>query len=105
MIISIKITNLVIPLCILYRIEMNVLFEMCAVMLVEIPCGYTASTFTSIAMTIQEYALRITTENLVKSHYLHAVALSILSLICYIHQAEVSILFSHFKLTALYCNI
>ncbi|CAH1119184.1 unnamed protein product [Phaedon cochleariae] len=64
-------------------------FQAVALTLVEIPCGYTASCFITVAMTLQEYAFSITKDDLVRSHHLHATILSLLTLICYIHNAVV----------------
>ncbi|KAJ8923068.1 hypothetical protein NQ315_001617 [Exocentrus adspersus] len=71
------------------RTQFNAVFEACALILVEIPCGYTAATFTSLAMSMQEFALQLREDDLILSHYFHATALSILTLICYIHRAEI----------------
>ncbi|CAH1110331.1 unnamed protein product [Psylliodes chrysocephalus] len=64
-------------------------FACVAITLVDIPCGYTASCFVTVAMSLQEYALRLTPVNRLRSHHLHATVLSILTLICYIYKAQV----------------
>ncbi|KAJ8959094.1 hypothetical protein NQ318_022351 [Aromia moschata] len=69
--------------------QMEGMFQLMAVSLSTIPCGYTASTYVSAALSVQDYAFQISKENLVKSHHLHAIVLSIMSLVCYVHKAEV----------------
>ncbi|XP_074036153.1 uncharacterized protein isoform X2 [Leptinotarsa decemlineata] len=71
------------------RLGLENMYQVVALTLIEIPCGYTASCFITVAMSLQEYAFSISQENLVTSHHLHATILSLLTLVCYIHNATV----------------
>lgn len=59
-----------------------------ALIVTELPCGYTAASGVCLAMAVQEYTLKndngISMEH---KHRLHAFVSSILSLVCYIHSA------------------
>ncbi|KAJ8972788.1 hypothetical protein NQ317_004471, partial [Molorchus minor] len=70
------------------RTHMESVFQIIAISLVETPCGYSAATYVSAILSVQDYAFKISSENLVRSHHLHAIVLSVISLICYIHKAE-----------------
>ncbi|KAG5865520.1 hypothetical protein JTB14_011578, partial [Gonioctena quinquepunctata] len=72
------------------RMGLENMYQAIALTLVEIPCGYTASCFITVAMSLQEFAFSISQNDLVRSHHLHAIILSLLTLICYIHNATVS---------------
>nr|CAH7758043.1 unnamed protein product [Callosobruchus chinensis] len=71
------------------RLELEDVYQAMALTLTELPCGYVASCHVSIAMAIQEFALCISTQDLVRSHHIHAFVLSIMTLICYIFKATV----------------
>ncbi|VEN42891.1 unnamed protein product [Callosobruchus maculatus] len=71
------------------RLELEDVYQAMALTIAELPCGYVASCHVSIAMAIQEFALCISTQDLVRSHHIHAFVLSIMTLICYIFKATV----------------
>ncbi|CAK1554837.1 unnamed protein product [Leptosia nina] len=55
-------------------------------LVLEVPCGFTAASVTCMLMFIQDFA--ITTDIPEKSRFwLHAVVLSLMSLICWVHKA------------------
>lgn len=60
-----------------------------AITCVEIPCSYVASSIVSYAMAMQEYVLREKPRNMVSCHHVHAIVMSLMSLVCYVHKAEV----------------
>ncbi|KAK4874263.1 hypothetical protein RN001_013623 [Aquatica leii] len=55
----------------------------------EVPCGYTAAAVVCLAMDIQETAISNEHLELECSHRLHATVMSIISLVCWVHNAQV----------------
>ncbi|CAH2207651.1 jg25052, partial [Pararge aegeria aegeria] len=68
-------------------INLRTMYSLIACTILEVPCGLTAAAASCLAMTIQDFA--VTAEELPdKSRYwLHAIVLSIISLICWVHKA------------------
>lgn len=58
-------------------------------LLIEVPCGYTAAASVCLAMALQESVLDNTNMDMTQGHRLHAIVISIMSLVCYIHNADV----------------
>ncbi|CAH1987811.1 unnamed protein product [Acanthoscelides obtectus] len=71
------------------RLELEDIYQAMALTIAELPCGYVASCHVSIAMAIQEFALCISAQDLVRSHHIHAFVLSIMTLICNVFKATV----------------
>lgn len=71
------------------RVNLENNYQAIALTLVEIPCGYTASCYVTVAMSLQEFAFKTSKEDLVRSNHLHAIVVSMMTLICHIHNAEV----------------
>lgn len=72
-----------------FRVNLENNYQAIALTLVEMPYGYTASCYVTVAMSLQEYAFHVYKDNLVKSNHLHAIVVSMMTLVCYIHKAEV----------------
>ncbi|XP_028135366.1 uncharacterized protein LOC114330242 [Diabrotica virgifera virgifera] len=71
------------------KTQLENVYRTVALLIIEIPCGYSASCIVTMAMSIQEYAFKITSKDLVRSHHLHATVLALLTLICYTHNAKI----------------
>lgn len=74
----------------IFRINLESSYTSIAIILVEVPCGFTAAAIACLAMAIQEATLEDPTIELESSHRLHATVISIFSLICWIHNATVN---------------
>lgn len=74
------------------RINLESSYTSAAIILVEVPSGFTAAMMVCLAMTIQENTLEDSTIELENSHRLHATVISIMSLVCWLHEAKVSIM-------------
>lgn len=72
-----------------FRINLENIFTYLAVTCVEIPCSYVAASLVSFSMAMQEYILQEKPSNMVACHHVHAIVMSIMSLVCYVHKAEV----------------
>lgn len=84
--------NLLRSLLIHSESRMNLETTYCTVCLiaVEVPCGFTAATLVCLVMNLQEITLqrRKVYTNVVTFH-VHATIISVVSLLCWIHQAKV----------------
>lgn len=61
-----------------------------AIILVEVPCGFTAAAMVCLAMAMQETTLACENMEMESTHRLHATVMAIMSLVCWIHHASVS---------------
>ncbi|KAK9883496.1 hypothetical protein WA026_001670 [Henosepilachna vigintioctopunctata] len=64
-------------------------YTLIALLMVEIPCAYTAAAGVCLAMAIQEATFENENFNMNQSHRLHATVMSIMSLVCYVFNAKV----------------
>ncbi|XP_030763615.1 uncharacterized protein LOC115888156 [Sitophilus oryzae] len=71
------------------RINLENIYGLMAVTCVEIPCSYVASSMVCLAMSMQEFILTTNHENMVACHHVHAIVMSLMSLVCYIFGANV----------------
>ncbi|XP_071554241.1 uncharacterized protein [Temnothorax nylanderi] len=71
--------------------RMNLETTYCTVCLiaVEVPCGFTAAALVCLAMNLQEIILQQQNNRVEVACHVHATIISIMSLICWIHKAEV----------------
>ncbi|XP_017768623.1 PREDICTED: uncharacterized protein LOC108556851 [Nicrophorus vespilloides] len=69
------------------KINLECTFACIALIIVEVPCGYTASATVCLAMALQEYALML--DCCQKSYNIHACVMFIMTLVCYVHKAHV----------------
>ncbi|XP_014483516.1 PREDICTED: protein EFR3 homolog B-like [Dinoponera quadriceps] len=72
--------------------RMNLETTYCTVCLiaVEIPCGFTAATLVCLAMNLQEITLQQQKSSTnIPTFHIHATIISVMSLLCWIHQAKV----------------
>lgn len=72
--------------------RMNLEMTYCTICLiaVEIPCGFTAATLVCLVMNLQEITLqRRKVYADVKTFHIHATIISVMSLLCWIHEAKV----------------
>lgn len=72
------------------RINLESTYTTMAMFVVEVPCGYTAASIVCLAMAIQEDAISNDSLDLECSNRIHAAVMSIMSLVCWTHNAEVS---------------
>lgn len=75
-----------------FRINLENSYTTIAILLVEVPCGFTAAAMVCLAMALQEITIKGEHFELESSHRIHATVISILSLICWIHNAKVNII-------------
>ncbi|KAF5277179.1 hypothetical protein FQR65_LT03885 [Abscondita terminalis] len=71
------------------RINLESTFTSIAVLVVEVPCGYTAAAVVCLAMAIQETAISHTKLELECLNRFHATVMSIISLVCWVHNAQI----------------
>lgn len=55
----------------------------------EVPCGLTAAASACIAMSIQDFALNGENLSVTCRYWMHAIVISVMSLICWVHKASV----------------
>ncbi|GJQ72295.1 putative transcription initiation factor TFIID subunit [Trypoxylus dichotomus] len=72
-----------------HRINLESTYTTLAMFVVEVPCGYTAASIVCLAMSIQEDAISNDNLDLECSNRIHAAVMSIMSLVCWTHNAEV----------------
>ncbi|KAK5641799.1 hypothetical protein RI129_010346 [Pyrocoelia pectoralis] len=60
-----------------------------AILVVEVPCGYMAAAIVCLSMAIQETAISTEDIGLESSHRLHATVMSLISLVCWVHDAHI----------------
>lgn len=72
-----------------HRVYLDNVFATIALIVVEVPCGYTAAAVVCLAMAIQEYTINDDRIDLDSAHRIHATVLSIMSLVCWVHRAQV----------------
>lgn len=72
-----------------FRINLESSYTLIALLMVEIPCAYTAAAGVCLAMAIQEATFDNDDFNMNQSHRLHATVMAIMSLVCYIFNAKV----------------
>lgn len=65
-------------------------FTSLSLVLVEVPCGFTAAAIVCLTMAIQEVTLSDQSMELDASHRIHATVMSLMSLVCWVHNASVS---------------
>lgn len=72
------------------RINLETTYCTVCLIAVEIPCGFTAATLVCLAMNLQEIILqRRKAYADVETFHIHATIISVMSLLCWIHQAKV----------------
>ncbi|XP_071052074.1 uncharacterized protein [Onthophagus taurus] len=71
------------------RINIESLYCVVALLVVEIPCGYTAAAMACLMMAIQELTISASGVELECTNRIHAIVMSVMSLICWIHNAEI----------------
>ncbi|XP_037299927.1 protein EFR3 homolog A isoform X2 [Manduca sexta] len=69
--------------------NLKAIFVVVCLVILEVPCGLTAAAAACIVMTIQDFALN--GENLTATcrYWMHAIVISVMSLICWVHKAPV----------------
>ncbi|XP_045477253.1 uncharacterized protein LOC123682584 [Harmonia axyridis] len=71
------------------QINLESSYTLIALLMLEIPCAYTAAAGVCLAMAIQEATFDNDNFNMNQSHRLHATVMAIMSLVCYIFNAKV----------------
>ncbi|ERL88477.1 hypothetical protein D910_05863 [Dendroctonus ponderosae] len=71
------------------KINLENMYTYLAITCVEIPCSYVASSIVSFAMAMQEFVLQAHLTNMVACHHVHSIVMALMSLVCYVHKAEV----------------
>ncbi|KAJ3644631.1 hypothetical protein Zmor_022348 [Zophobas morio] len=72
-----------------HKLYLELLYICISLFMVEIPCGYTAASGICLVLTLQELARTDKTLPPHYSHRIHAIVISVISLICYVHDAVV----------------
>lgn len=70
-----------------FRIHLESAYTTMAIFVVEVPCGYTAAVLVCLVMTIQEATISNDSIELECSNRIHALVMSIMSLVCWVHNA------------------
>lgn len=65
------------------------LFAVICCLVLEVPCGITAAAAACMAMSVQDYALNGENLSATCRYWMHAIVVSIMSLICWVHKAQV----------------
>ncbi|KAM3968444.1 uncharacterized protein ACR2FA_004233 [Aphomia sociella] len=70
-------------------INLKALFALICCLVLEVPCGLTAATASCIVMAIQDYALNGENLSATCRYWMHAIVVSVMSMICWVHKAPV----------------
>uniref|UniRef100_A0A2A4JBW2 Uncharacterized protein n=1 Tax=Heliothis virescens TaxID=7102 RepID=A0A2A4JBW2_HELVI len=70
-------------------VNLKTIYTIVCCMVLEVPCGLTAAAAACIVMTIQDHALNGENIPAPCRYWLHAVVVSVMSLICWVHKAPV----------------
>ncbi|XP_028170830.1 uncharacterized protein LOC114360344 [Ostrinia furnacalis] len=70
-------------------VNLKAVFSVICCIVLEVPCGLTAAAAACMVMTVQDFA--INGENLLATsrYWMHAIVISVMSLICWVHKAPV----------------
>ncbi|XP_048006613.1 protein EFR3 homolog cmp44E-like isoform X2 [Leguminivora glycinivorella] len=67
--------------------NVKAVFTVVCCMLLEVPCGMTAASVAFMMMVVQNFALQEQNIPLRCKHWMHAIVISVMSLICWVHKA------------------
>ncbi|KAJ2954261.1 hypothetical protein O0L34_g2510 [Tuta absoluta] len=70
-------------------INVKALFLILCVIVLEVPCGLTAAAAACIAMSVQDVALNGENISPTSRYWMHAIVISVMSLICWVHKSPV----------------
>ncbi|KAL0115068.1 hypothetical protein PUN28_010565 [Cardiocondyla obscurior] len=71
------------------RMNLETTYCTLCLIVVEVPCGFTAAALVCLAMNLQEITLRHRNNREEVAYHVHATIISIMSFICWIHKAKV----------------
>lgn len=72
-----------------HKIYLENVYATLSLLIIEIPCGYTAAALSCLCMAIQENTINLNQATFDSTHRIHATVLAVMSLICWIHSAHV----------------
>ncbi|KAI8430955.1 hypothetical protein MSG28_001064 [Choristoneura fumiferana] len=70
-------------------VNLKALFAVVCCMILEVPCGLTAAAAACMMMTMQDFALNGENLSATCRYRMHAIVISVMSLICWVHKAPV----------------
>lgn len=70
-------------------VNLKALYCVICILILEVPCGFSAAMATCIAMTMQDFALNDSVMAGTSRYWVHCIVISIMSLICWVHKAPV----------------
>lgn len=71
-----------------YRLNLETTYCTICIIAVEVPCGFTAALLVCLIMNVQEKVMMQSNLERETSYHVHAVIISVMSLLCWIHQAK-----------------
>ncbi|XP_046825674.1 uncharacterized protein LOC124427150 [Vespa crabro] len=71
--------------------RMNLETSYCTICIIaiEVPCGFTTAALVCLTMNLQNLILKENNPHSIASYHIHAIVISIMSLLCWIHKAKV----------------
>ncbi|KAI5647038.1 hypothetical protein NE865_01293 [Phthorimaea operculella] len=70
-------------------VNINTLFLIICCIVLEVPCGLTAAAAACIVMSVQDVALNGENISATARYWMHAIVISVMSLICWVHKSPV----------------
>lgn len=70
-------------------VNLKALYCVICILILEVPCGFSAAMATCVVMTIQDHALNGKNLAATSRYWMHCIVISIMSLICWVHKAPV----------------
>ncbi|XP_059055304.1 uncharacterized protein LOC131849284 [Achroia grisella] len=70
-------------------VNLKAIFAVICCLVLEVPCGLTAATASCMVMAIQDYALNGENLSATCRYWMHAIVVSIMSMVCWVHKAPV----------------
>lgn len=70
-------------------VNLKVIYTILCSIILEVPCGLTAAAAACMLMSIQDMALNAEKISTSSRYWMHAIVVSVMSLICWVHKAPV----------------
>ncbi|KAL2715048.1 hypothetical protein V1478_014746 [Vespula squamosa] len=71
------------------RINLETCYCTICIIAIEVPCGFIAAVLVCLIMNLQDLILKENEPHSIPNHHIHATVISIMSLLCWIHNAKV----------------
>lgn len=71
------------------RLNLETSYCTMCIIAIEVPCGFTAAALVCLTMNLQDLILKENNPHSIANHHIHAIVISIMSLLCWIHKAKV----------------